>query len=49
MKDYFRYIYFSFEENEYYFSNMFDSSLVLEFGKTKEEVELKISTKKYNL
>ena len=49
MQTHFRYISHDFEENEYYFSNIFYVNSVLEFGKTKEEVELKVSTKKYNL
>jgi len=49
MKNYFRYISFDFVSNEYYFSNWFKMNMVSEFGKTKEDVELKASTKKYNL
>jgi len=49
MKDSFRYISFDVENEEYYFSNLFNPDYVVEFGKTKEEVELKIATKKYNL
>ena len=49
MKNYYRYIHYDFEENEYYFSYWYSTRMISELGKTKEEVELKVSTKNYNL
>jgi hypothetical protein len=49
LRTHFRYISYDFENNEYYFSNIFYENNILEIGKTKEEVELKKEIKKYNL